>query len=302
MSDQASLSTLLLPARQRLAGQALPPALARRLGRGQRLPDREPGGVAQLQRHFELLPRGWPMAAITRARDAGDAGQQRWLRADPAHVRPDMTGARVLAIGELGLSADEAEALLQTLRPLFGDAGMQLSAPTPSRWYLALAAEAPLPAFPHAEDVLGDDLFNHLPEGPEGRRWRALLNEAQILLHNHPVNQARADAGRPVANSLCFWGGGRLPDRVGSPHAGVASREAELLSLAALAGVPVREDGEASLVDLRGLREPASLAEVVEELLGQGRQVLLDFADGAAWRLAAGGAWRFWRRPVTSLA
>src|SRR5690606_12626825 len=205
MSDQASLSTLLLPARQRLAGQARPPARARCLGRGQRLPDREPGGVAQLQRHFEVLPRGWPMAAITRARDAGDAGGQRWLRADPAHVRPDMTGARVLAIGELGLSAGETEALLQTLRPLFGDAGMQLSAPAPSRWYLALAADAPLPDFPQVEEVLGADLFDHLPEGPEGRRWRSLLNEAQILLHNHPVNQARAGAGTGWPACIPAW-------------------------------------------------------------------------------------------------
>ncbi|HLS83820.1 MAG TPA: phosphoglycerate mutase [Arenimonas sp.] len=301
MPEQERPSTLLLPARQRLAGQALPASLARRLGHGRRLPEREPGGVAQLQRHFEVLPRGWPMAAITRARDAGDAGGQRWLRADPAHVRPDMTGARVLAIGELGLSAGETEALLQTLRPLFGDAGMQLSAPAPSRWYLALAADAPLPDFPQVEEVLGADLFDHLPEGPEGRRWRSLLNEAQILLHNHPVNQARAGAGKPVANSLCFWGGGRRPDRVASVHTGVASHEAELLSLAALAGVPVRMDGAASLLDLRILHEPETLAEVVEELLQQGRPVCLDFADGAAWQLAPGGAWRFWRRPQTRL-
>src|SRR5690606_28233877 len=144
------------------------------------------GERAQLQRWFELLPRGWPVAAITRQRDAGDAVLHGWLRADPAYVRPDMTGARVLAIGELGLTQEEADALLQPLRPLFGDTGFPISAPVPSRWYLALPVESILPAFAPPEAVLGDDLFTHLPDGPEGRRWRALLNEAQVSLHNNP--------------------------------------------------------------------------------------------------------------------
>ncbi|KAA2286043.1 phosphoglycerate mutase [Arenimonas fontis] len=303
MSGAPALTTLLLPPRSRFAGQALPPALARRLGRGDRLDDRQSGGVAQLQRHFELLPRGcWPMAAITRARDADDAHLHAWLRADPACARPDMTGVRVLAIGELGLSADEAEALLQPLRPLFGDAGFRISAPVPSRWYLSLPLEARLPAFSHPEDGLGGDLFEYLPDGPEGRRWRALLNEAQVILHNHPVNLARAEAGRPVANSLWFWGGGRLPDRVRSPHTGVASRESELLSLAALAELPVGAGPQASLIDLRGLRELAALSVAMEDALGRSPEVCLDFADGAAWRIRPGQGWRWWRRRQAALA
>jgi hypothetical protein len=43
--------------------------------------------------------------------------------------------------------------------------------------------------------VLGDDLFSHLPEGEGGRRWRALMTEAQVLLHNHSWNQQRAAQG-----------------------------------------------------------------------------------------------------------
>jgi hypothetical protein len=32
-----------------------------------------------------------------------------------------------------------------------------------------------------------------------------------MVLHAHPVNQARAAAGLPVVNSVWPWGGGRLP-------------------------------------------------------------------------------------------
>lgn len=299
--EAAPAVVLLLPERRRFAGQPLSPAVARVLGRGDRHPDADAGETAQLQRWFDLLPRVWPAAAITRQRDAGDAAGQAWLRADPAFVRPDMTGARVMVIGELGLAREEADALLAELRPLFGDAGFALSAPDPARWYLSLPAGAALPAYSPPEAVLGDDLFLHLPEGPEGRRWRALLNEAQVLLHNHPVNAARLAAGRLPANSLCFWGAGRLPDRVRGRVAKVASDDAMLASLAALA---TETTGEGTLLDLRAARDWSQVESRLPEALasaGSGA-VQLDFADGAAWTLRTGQRWRLWRRPLAALA
>lgn len=295
--------TLLLPERRRFAGQLLAQDVGAALARADRLPDCEPGERAQLLRHFQLLPRGWPMAAITRALDADDAPLHQWLRADPAHVRPDMNGARVMAIGDLRLEAQEAQELLAPLRPLFGDAGFPISAPAPSRWYLALPREAKLPDFSPPEAVLGDDLLAHLPAGPEGRRWRALLNEAQVILHHHPVNAARAAAGKPTVNSLCFWGGGLLPDHVRSAQAGVLSTDAELLALAKLAGLAPDAPGP-QLFDLRQQRQ----WDAVEQRLRPGLaelgtdELVLDFADGARWSLRSGQRWRFWRRPLARLA
>lgn len=294
---------VLLPERRRFAGQPVGAETGRLLARADRPGDGEPGERAQLLRHFDLLPRGWPMAAITRQRDAGDAALHQWLRADPAHVRPDMTGARVLAIGELGLGHDEAQALLAPLRPLFGDLGFQLSAPAPSRWYVALPVEARLPAFSPPEAVLGDDLLAHLPDGADGRRWRALLNEAQVILHNHPVNQARTAAGKPAVNSLCFWGAGRLPDHVRCPYTGLASQDPELLSLAQLAGVANTPDGP-QLLDLRQARDWSAVEQrLLPGLREPGSdEVQLDFADGARFSLRAAQRWRFWRRPLARLA
>lgn len=294
---------VLLPERRRFTGQPVGPEAGRFLARADLVADGEPGERAQLLRHFDLLPRGWPMAAITRQRDAGDAALQQWLRADPCHVRPDMTGARVLAIGELGLSHDEAQALLAPLRPLFGDLGFQLSAPVPSRWYVALPIESKLPAFSPPEQVLGDDLLTHLPDGPDGRRWRALLNEAQVTLHNHPVNEARAKAGKPAVNSLCFWGEGRLPDHVRSVLTGVASHEPELLSLAHVAGIVNTADGP-QLLDLRQARDWSAVEQRLLPGLRElgAEEVQLDFADGARFSLRAAQRWRFWRRPLAKLA
>lgn len=303
-------ATLLLPARSRFAGRPLPAALAKALAQA----DRRSGGAGereQLSRHFQLIPDHWPVAALTRQRDAGDAAQSSWLRADPAHVAPDMGGARMLSHGEaLALTAEDAAQLLPALRPLFGDAGFALDAPKPSRWYLRLPRESKLPAFAAPDQVLGEDLFAHLPEGDLGRRWRALLTETQVVLHNHPWNAMRASLGKPAVNSLWFWGAGALPDLVRTDYKQVKGNETLLRALADAAGVPgTATDGEEvdALVDLRHLRDLALVAhEAVQPLLEAVRKrelqsLTLDFEDGAIFQMRRDQRWRFWRKPPATL-
>lgn len=299
-------ATLLLPERRRFAGQPLAAPLAKALGRADHLPDGEAGERAQLLRHFELLPREWPIAALTRQRDAGDAARDAWLRADPAYARPDINGVRLLALGEaLQPTQADVDAFLPALRPLFGDAGFALDAPVPSRWYLRLPRGAPLPAFAGPDEALGDDLFEHLPDGPEGRRWRALLSEAQVLLHNHPRNGERAALGLPPINSLWFWGAGTLPDQVRSPHARVRTNDPLLDALAHAAGI--RGEGAAEggvLVDYRALTafDDAFLGWVASAAGGQLPRLVLDFADGARREIRRVHRWRVWRRPAQHLS
>jgi hypothetical protein len=303
-------ATLLLPARSRFAGRPLPVAFAKALAQA----DRQSGAAGengQLRRHFQLIPDHWPVAALTRQLDAGDAAQSSWLRADPAHVAPDMGGARMLSHGEaLALTAEDSAQLLPALRPLFGDAGFALDAPRPSRWYLRLPRESKLPAFAAPDEVLGEDLFAHLPEGDLGRRWRALLTETQVVLHNHPWNAMRASLGKPAVNSLWFWGAGTLPDFVRTHYRQVKGNEILLRALAGAAGVSATTDdgGEVdALVDLRHLRDLDLVAhEAVQPLLEALRKrelqsLTLDFEDGAIFQLRRDQRWRFWRKPLATL-
>jgi hypothetical protein len=308
---------LLLPERARLQG-GLHVQLARALGRADGLGPAEPGEQAQLLRHFELLPRGWPVAALTRQLDAGDAALAAWVRADPAHVRPDINGVRLLACGSgLGMDADDCRALLPALRPLFGDAGFPIDAPHPERWYLRLPRESRLPRFATPEQALGADLFEQLPDSDDaaGRRWRALLSEAQVVLHNHPWNASRAAAGKAFVNSLWFWGGGILPDHV-SAHglAQVASDDVLVRALAAAAGCRVVScagfalPGADALCDLRAERDLAGLARrwlqpaLAAIADGDLAQLRLDFADGTGLQVERRQRWRLWRRPLPQLA
>lgn len=309
MSDRRL--TFLLPARRHFAGQAPSPGTARSLGRAD-VEARAGGDLAQLRRPFLLLPTGeWPSAALVErlSKPETDVRPFRWLRADPVWLQPDLTTARLMAWQNLSLSADDAAALLGPLKPLFGDAGFILEAREPEAWVVQCPHASVLPTFPHPLEALGDDAFPYLPQGEGARRWRALMGEAQVLLHQHPVNEQRARRGLPPANSLWFWGGGVLPDAVEGPAGHVSTADPELAAYAVAAGATVDDRVDVTrpgLVDLRAERRWS----VVDDLLalaiaamGQGAfaALELDFADGHALRIDRSQRWRFWRPAAKDL-
>ncbi|GAB6197467.1 phosphoglycerate mutase [Lysobacter xanthus] len=302
---------LVLPDPVRFAGEALPPAVASALGRAER------GGDARgIEGLFDLLPIGWPAAAVTRQAQSGDAAGATWLRADPAYVRPDINGARLLAVGEtLALDAASAESLLEPLRPLFGDVGLPIEAGEPSAWFLRMAADPPpLPAFASPDDALGADLFDQMPQGAEGRRWRALMSEAQVLLHQHPLNAERQARGLAPVNSVWFWGAGRLPDRIAGRVARILSPDPTLHAFAKVAGIeamPLDAWSPADVdtaYDLRHERRldrlcAAWLEPVVADVArGAVGAVELHWADGRRFTLRRSQSLRFWKRPLRVLA
>jgi hypothetical protein len=309
-------ATFLLPGGAAFGAQRLPAGTARMLGRADVASAPTVGRRAQLRRHFTVPANAWPIAALSRQADVGDAAGAVWLRADPAYLRPDINGVRLLAHGgSLGVDPVDAEALLPALKPLFGDAGMLLDAPVADRWYLRLPAGARVPDFSDPGEALGADLFEHQAAGDDGRRWRALAGEAQILLHNHPWNAARAAAGKLPVNALWFWGGGALPAmRPASADAAqeVFGDEPTLRALAVDSGLlPLPQSFRATagdaLYDLTAMRDLAALDRdwlqpALEALLaGRIARIELDGEDGVVRTLRRWQRWRVWRRPVAGL-
>lgn len=302
----------LLPPLARFAGEALPATVATALGRADRTST--VGGPEGL---FDILPRGWPVAAATRQHERGDAAGALWLRADPAYVRPDINGARLLAIGDaLRLDQVAADALLRSLRPLFGDMGAPIDATTPGHWYVRLDPGSPVPRFVDPDEALGADLFDQLPPGDTGRRWRGLLSEAQVMLHQHPLNAERAEQGLVPVNSVWFWGAGRLPDYATTSWKSIIADDEALVAFASLAGVqatPVpREwsttEAESAAFDLRRIRSLDALcADWLVPALADVRarrlaELSLVSDDGTSFVLRRSQSLRFWRRPLRVLA
>lgn len=261
------------------------------------------GYLGGLSAYFECVG-GFAPAALTRELLAGDAADAAWLSADPAWIQPDLNGARLLACGQMQLGMDDALALAQPLKPVFGDAGMTLEVSSPDRWHVRLPHGARLPAFASPEQALGEDLAQHLPEGAEGRRWRAILTEVQVLLHQHPLNARRREIGLPPVNSLWLWGGGSLPAAVRSELAGCVSDDVLLGALARRAGVAVvprtPEAIEAAkdgwLVDLQDLPAGELATSWWPALEGLSRRALrLSFASGERWLHRPWHRLRFWR-------
>jgi hypothetical protein len=242
-----------------------------------------------------------PVASVTRLADMGIVDREWWIRADPVNLVATRNGL-VLQAG-LGLNQDEADRLVAELSEALAQDGWLLKAPRPERWYLKPPVAPAITTTPLAR-AIGYDIHPLLPQGPDRKAWHTYLNEFQILLHSSPVNAAREARGALPANSVWFWGGGRLP-QVGAvrwaqlwsdPGAVVGAMDFEPLAqgLARLAGVP-------------GGPVPANGAELLAQP-GGGEQLLvlglpapiLSQADAEAWQTALERLAHDWLTPLVA--
>ncbi len=312
LGSAPDMPRLLLPAWSYWRDVGVSGVCARWLGRA----ERGDTGTDARTDEFRVVPAGWPLAALSRQHRFGDAGTAVWLRADPACLRADLADVRLIAHGPaLDLRPDEATALAATLRPLFGDAGLMFDWPHAdgllTQAWLRLPHGAPLPSFSAPEAALGDDLLAHLPHGRDAPRWRALFNEVQVVLHQHPANALRLRRGQAPINALWLWGGGSLPHDVQARSRCLYTDDPEWAALqhASGAGCEMVPDRWPQTVaagmtfDLRARRDAdgvlAAWLQPACEAIEAGRMsaLQLHFEDGTTLALRRGQRWRFWRRP-----
>jgi hypothetical protein len=162
-----------------------------------------------LCRAFGVEQQDNPVAPYALLADGGAPGDGYWLRADPVTIQLMRNQLILLAASASAPSEAEAAELVDALNQHFSPDELQFSAPHPRRWYLRLPAPAVLRTHSLAE-VNGRNIRHYLPSGEDNTRWRKLLNEAQMLLHHHPLNAAREAAGQLPINSVWLWGGGTL--------------------------------------------------------------------------------------------
>lgn len=149
-----------------------------------------------------------PFAAEAAAADGLDPGDLAWGLLSPVHWA---VGREHLTMGDpeaLDLSADESRAFLEAVRPLFESEGWVVTWGAPTRWYVAHESLEGLPCA-SLDRVIGRNPDLWMPDHPAARRIKRLQSETQMLLHTHPLNDAREAAGREALNSFWLSGCGR---------------------------------------------------------------------------------------------
>lgn len=105
------------------------------------------------------------------------------------------------------ISTADAAQLIEAVRPVFENETYQFYVGTSYRHCLIWAGGVVQDITP-PHDILGKVIGDYLPED---LKLRAMMEQSFDILDNHPLNVARAKAGKNKANSLWFWGAGTKP-------------------------------------------------------------------------------------------
>ena len=273
------------------------PALNTLLARS-RLTRRAPQSLEATLTDAFGLPEGAPYGALRllgeSAAPAGLAADACWLCADPVHLRFQQNQLILADSGSFGIELDEAQAIAGALNAHFSGVG-NFHVAAAERWYLQLAATSGLDQIdvPPLSAIAGRRVEQQLPATPQTAKLRRLLNEAQMVLHEHPANALRENAGRLPINSLWLWGAGVLPPHMGKNFTAVWSSNPLALGLGRAAGVPVQAVPH-DAATLLASRTPGSHHLVVlDELLGP-----VQYQDGEAYRAALLALEERWFAPL----
>ena len=268
------------------------------------------------------LPDAW----LSYQFDTGTVPADALLRADPVHLRADQSRLLLFDAAHLDITADEARELSDAFNRHYATDGLRLEFPTPTRGYLHLDA-APTIRTTSLAQVMGRNVDACLPVGPDARHWHGVLNEVQMLFHDHPVNRARETRGKPLVNGLWLWGGGRPLTAAPSDWQRLWSNDPALRGLAWLNGIASGEppthadDWLSNVVDgnhmvcLDALRRAAAYADLEHWLAetqrlerdwfaplegalkhGRVRELRLYPDDGCSYRVTRWDMLRFWKR------
>ena len=275
-------------------------ALELLLARGRRVRAPARSLEAWLSEAFELGDGPFPAGALTLLGCGDEPGEATWARADPMHLRFFRDHFATVPGETFEVQREEADALCEALSRHFA-AQLEFRACEPRRWCARLF-----------NDAAPND---------------ALVNEVQMLLHAHPLNEAREARGELAINSVRFWGAGQAPRRAQCRWQSVAAADPAVHGAARLAGTRHRalpgsapewldrlpEDGrhlalldarETALADLERDWFAPLLAALRSGRIGMVTLHAVDGSEEVSFETIRGDLRRFWRtkKPVEHYA
>jgi len=232
-----------------------------------------------------------PLAPFALRGDGGEPGDRVWMHADPVHLKVHGDRLILADASRLAVTENEARGFIAALNAQFAPEGIEFTAPHPQRWYVCIANEPRMRTTPTTE-VAGRNVDTFLPTGDDGARWRKIFNEAQMLLHTLPGNEAREARGALTVNSVWFWGAGRARPLT-SPYDAMWTNHPLPTGLAAAASSVVHPLPSSAAAYLEEASEKPAL--VVAAILPT-----TAYGDIAGWRDATVAFEHAWCAPLLS--
>jgi hypothetical protein len=139
---------------------------------------------------------------------------QAWMT--PCHWQIGMDQVVMADPAHLHLSDEESQQLLQAMQAFLLEDGLQVTWQSALQWHVQGALLTDLPTV-SLDRVIGQNVKHWMPDHPATRPFQRLQSEMQMLLYNHPVNDAREARRQHTVNAFWLHGAGVLPADVTQP-------------------------------------------------------------------------------------
>jgi hypothetical protein len=139
---------------------------------------------------------------------------QAWMT--PCHWQIGMDQVVMADPEHLHLSDEESQQLLQAMQAFLLEDGLQVTWQSALQWHVQGALLTDLPTV-SLDRVIGQNVKHWMPDHPATRPFQRLQSEMQMLLYNHPVNDAREARRQHTVNAFWLHGAGVLPAEVTQP-------------------------------------------------------------------------------------
>jgi len=109
------------------------------------------------------------------------------------------------------ISTEESGQIIATLQDELGDENFEFYPGVSYRHLMVWRNGKDQMEFVPPHDIINQSIEDKMPKGDGADELIHLMNSAQMLLSNHPVNVQRTRDGKTPANSIWLWGHGKAP-------------------------------------------------------------------------------------------
>jgi len=109
------------------------------------------------------------------------------------------------------ISTEEGRELVETLQRELGNAEFEFHAGVGYRHLMVWRGGKDGMKSTPPHDITRKAIMEFLPSGDGADVVINIMNHAQMVLHDHPLNKKRKEQDHPVANSIWLWGHGKTP-------------------------------------------------------------------------------------------